>query len=124
MYVLLLALVATALAAPIETRLHQRMVIRNLKSFSFKDCGTAASSHLMCFYLTALFGCPLSAPSAAPIHANLSISPDPIRLPGNISIAASVGVVGNISSPIKATVVLEKKVSYMYYRWRWPRVKG
>jgi cell division protein FtsL len=39
MMLLLLSLVATASAAPITTHFHQQMTIRNLKAFSFKDCG-------------------------------------------------------------------------------------
>eukprot|EP00730_Choanoeca_flexa_P008747 TRINITY_DN12531_c7_g3_i2.p1 TRINITY_DN12531_c7_g3~~TRINITY_DN12531_c7_g3_i2.p1 ORF type:complete len:208 (+),score=19.72 TRINITY_DN12531_c7_g3_i2:53-625(+) len=83
----ILALIAIAAAAPLKTEFHQQLRFRNLKAFSFTDC----------------------APSSAPVHANLSISPDPVVIPGNVSGSASLGVVGNLSSPIKAEVTLEKK---------------
>merc|ERR1712146_627751 len=74
-----------ALAAPVH--LHQKPVSRVLTSFSFQDC---------------------AAPSA-PMHGNLSLSPDPIVLPGNITGYAGIVLSSNLSSP-KATVEMKKGI--------------
>jgi len=88
----LLAVAGTSVGAPtpMETmRLHRAPAEFVLKHFSFSDC----------------------APANAPAHVTkLSISPDPVELPGNITVAAAAALTANISAPISAEVKLEKKV--------------
>ncbi|EGD82944.1 hypothetical protein PTSG_03577 [Salpingoeca rosetta] len=98
--VLAAMLVAVAAGVPVQKmhlhtdptvmRLHKENPTSiTLKSFSFSDC----------------------APSSAPAHVSkLSISPDPIKLPGNITFSAAGSLSATVDAPIKAEVKLEKKV--------------
>eukprot|EP00049_Salpingoeca_infusionum_P022712 m.8301 g.8301 ORF g.8301 m.8301 type:complete len:206 (+) comp5342_c0_seq1:56-673(+) len=96
--VTLACLLACAVAQPLKAHFSvdairdQELVTAhlNLKSFSFTDCAAAS----------------------APLHiASLSISPDPVQIPGNVTLALSGGVLSvSLDSPIAVSLTLEKKI--------------
>ena len=45
---------------------------------------------------------------------NLSLSPDPIVVPGNVTVAVNVVLKENLTSPIKMIVTIKKKVLVFY----------
>eukprot|EP00052_Salpingoeca_macrocollata_P030459 m.319618 g.319618 ORF g.319618 m.319618 type:complete len:206 (-) comp23320_c0_seq1:109-726(-) len=92
----LFALIAVCSAVPAAPRdaLHQVLVTRfhesglTLKEFSFADCAAAS----------------------APVHIpKLSITPDPIPLPGNITVSAMGNLTATLTAPLKLELTLEKK---------------
>ncbi|XP_071489028.1 ganglioside GM2 activator-like [Diadema antillarum] len=45
-----------------------------------------------------------------PIQADVTVSPDPIKLPGNVTVAGSVSLATDVASPVKLSLTIKKKV--------------
>ncbi|KAG8128511.1 putative Ganglioside GM2 activator protein [Naja naja] len=55
-------------------------------------------------------------PSEPAIIKSLSVSPDPIAIPGDVTVAASGASTILLSAPLKAVVILEKKLGEMWIK--------
>eukprot|EP00043_Microstomoeca_roanoka_P008484 m.81701 g.81701 ORF g.81701 m.81701 type:complete len:201 (+) comp14262_c0_seq1:214-816(+) len=89
--VALAACLALAAAVPVKQMHlhHEEPATLRLTSFNFHDCGQASD----------------------PGHVSkLTISPDPIKLPGNVTVAVAASLSSNVTSPIQVDLTMEKKV--------------
>eukprot|EP00055_Hartaetosiga_balthica_P002674 m.4832 g.4832 ORF g.4832 m.4832 type:complete len:204 (-) comp2297_c0_seq1:449-1060(-) len=89
--VLLVACGAAILTSAIPTlRFHKEPMLTQLKlgAFSYTNCGKSDAAQI----------------------TSLSISPDPIELPGNITFSMAAMLGAQVAAPIKLELTLEKKV--------------